>query len=41
MNIYMYIYIYLYISAVSFCESLSAQPRSNEDLEGTECSSYH
>ena len=52
MYIYMCIYIYIYThtytyrinlqtAAVSLFESSSAQLRSNEDLEGPECSNYH
>ena len=43
----MYIYIYilyrinLRTAAVSLFESSSAQLRSNEDLEGPECSNYY
>ena len=40
-NIYIYIYrINLRTAAVSLFESSSAQLRSNEDLEGPECSNY-
>ena len=37
-NIYIYIYICIYISLF---ESSSSQLRSNEDLEGPECSNYY
>ena len=46
--IYIYIFIYMYVyrinlrtAAVSLFESSSAHLRSNEDLEGPECSNYY
>ena len=40
-NIYIYIYrINLRTAAFSLFESSSAQLRSNEDLEGPQCSNY-
>ena len=46
--VYIYIYTHTYTyrinlqtAAVSLFESSSAQLRSNEDLEGPECSNYH
>ena len=49
-NVYIYIYIYIYIcitsinlriAAVSLFESSTVQLRSNEDLQGPECSNCY